>query len=180
MSHSSKTKSPQSANTIAVNNLPEHFTTLVGTLKTLMVTLEQVREEITVLQPLLLELTKTVPETQPTAKKSSSGTPKKTPVENKTNASVEKETTTATVEKSTTATASQKYSPTFLKAINTLPIPELADKLKSANTNQNVIKNIVRERKKVDFKEFTSLEDIILRIKGLAKTSLDKILNQWS
>lgn len=178
MSHSSKTKSPQSANTIAVNNLPEHFTTLGGTLKTLMVTLEQVREEITALQPLLLELTKTVPETQPTTKKTSSGTPKKTPVENQTIAAAEKETTSATVEKSTTA--SQQASPTFLEAINTLPIPELADKLKSANTNQNVIKNIVRERKKVDFEEFTSLEDIILRIKGLAKTSLDKILNQWS
>ncbi len=178
MSHSSKTKSPQSANTVAVNNLQEPFTTLAGTLKALMITLEQVREQVTALQPLLLELTKTAPETQPTTKKSSSGTQKKTAVESKTTAPSAKETTIATVEKSTTA--SQKSSQTFLEAINTLPIPELADKLKSANTNQNVIKNIVRERKKANFKEFTSLEDIILRIKGLAEISLEKILNQWS
>ena len=35
MSHSSKTKSPQSANTVAVNNLPEHFTTFAGTIPVL-------------------------------------------------------------------------------------------------------------------------------------------------
>jgi chaperonin cofactor prefoldin len=170
MSHSVKTKSQQPVSTIAINNLQEHFTTL-------MVTLNQVSEEIKALQPLLLELTRIEPETKPATKKSSSGTHSKAPVENKTTAP-EKETATVNFEKSTTA--SQKSSPTFLEAINTLPIPELADKLKSANTNQNVIKNIVRERKKADFKEFSSLEDIILRIKGLAKPSLDKILGQWS
>lgn len=177
MSHSAKTKSPQPVSTIVINNRPEHFTTLEGALKALMVTLNQVSEEIKVLQPLLLELTKTEPETKPATKKSFSGTQQKTPVENQTTAP-EKETATVNVEKSTTA--SQKSSPTFLEAINTLPIPELADKLKSANANQNVIKNIVKERKKIDFKEFSSLEDIILRIKWLAKPSLDKILGQWS
>ncbi|BAP56674.1 hypothetical protein THII_2377 [Thioploca ingrica] len=177
MSHSVKTKSPQPVNTIAINNRPEHFTTLEGALKALMVTLNQVSEEIKALQPLLLELTKTEPGTKPATKKSSSGTQQKAPVETKTTAPG-KETATVNVEKSTAA--SQKSSPTFLEAINTLPIPELADKLKSANANQNVIKNIVKERKKIDFKEFSSLEDIILRIKGLAKPSLDKILGQWS
>lgn len=177
MSHSAKTKSPQPVNTIAINNRLEHFTTLEGALKALIVTLNQVSEEIKALQPLLLELTKTESENKPATKKSSSGTQQKAPVENKITAP-EKETATVNIEKSTAA--SQKSSPTFLEAINTLPIPELADKLKSANANQNVIKNIVKERKKIDFKEFSSLEDIILRIKGLAKPSLDKILGQWS
>lgn len=180
MSHSSKTKSQQPISTTVVKNLQEHFTSLESTLKTLMVTLNQMSEEIMALQPLILELTKTEPkaepeETKPTTKKSSAETHKKAPVAKKTTAS---EKATANVEKSTAA--SSQASPAFLEAINTLPIPELADKLKNASTNQNVIKNIVRERKKIDFKEFTSLEDIISRIKGLARPSLDKILNQWS
>jgi chromosome segregation ATPase len=180
MSHSSKTKSQQPVTT-TLNNLQEHFTTLENTLKTLAVTLNQMSEEIMALQPLLLELTKTEseaePENKPATKKPSAATSKKAPVAKKTTASAS-EKATANVEKSTTAAS--PTSPTFLEALNTFPIPELADKLKSAGTNQNVIKNIVRERKKIDFKEFTSLEDIISRIKGLARPSLDKILDQWS
>lgn len=178
MSHSSKTKSQQPVTT-TLKNLQEHFTTLENTLKTLAVTLNQMSEEIMALQPLLLELTKTEPkaepETKPAPKKSSAAVPKKAPVAKKTTAS---EKATTNEEKSTAAAS--PASPSFLEALNTLPIPELADKLKSASTNQNVIKNIVRERKKIDFKEFTSLEDIISRIKGLARPSLDKILDQWS
>ena len=182
MSHSSKTKSQQPVGTTVAKNLQEHFTNLEGTLTTLMATLNQMSEEIMALQPLILELTKTEeaktePDTQPTTKKSSAEPIKKAPAAKKTTAA-EKATVTTKLEKSTAA--SVQASPTFLEAINTLPIPELADKLKSASTNQNVIKNIVRERKKIDFKEFTSLEDIISRIKGLARPSLDKILNQWS
>ena len=181
MSHSSKTKSQQPVGTTVVKNLQEHFINLESTLKTLMVTLNQMSEEIMALQPLILELTKTEepktePDTQPTTKKSAAEPHKKAPGAKKTTAS-EKATVTTKLEKSTVASPA---SPTFLEAINTLPIPELADKLKSASTNQNVIKNIVRERKKIDFKEFTSLEDIISRIKGLARPSLDKILDQWS
>ena len=180
MSHSSKTKSQQLASTTVVKSLQEHFTSLEGTLTTLMVTLNQMSEEIMALQPLLLELTKTEakvePETKPTTKKPSTETHKKASVAKK--ATVSEKSPTANVEKPTAD--SSPASSTFLEAINTLPIPELADKLKSASTNQNVIKNIVRERKKIDFKEFTSLEDIISRIKGLARPSLDKILNQWS
>ena len=83
----------------------------------------------------------------------------------------------------TTATTSKKVlSPAdaLLEAVNTLPIDDLKEKLKKADAKTHVINNILRERKKTGFQPFTSLEDLITRIKGLAKPSLDQILEYWS
>ncbi|MEK8017246.1 MAG: hypothetical protein VSS75_010280 [Candidatus Parabeggiatoa sp.] len=68
----------------------------------------------------------------------------------------------------------------LLEAVNTLPIDDLKEKLKKADAKTHVINNILRERKKTGFQPFTSKEDLITRIKGLAKPSLDQILEYWS
>jgi len=73
-----------------------------------------------------------------------------------------------------------EQSQTFLEAINSLPISELTDQLKSAKAKRNVIKNIINERKSLNFQKFTSLDDLMTRIKGLAQHSLEKIMRQWS
>jgi len=73
-----------------------------------------------------------------------------------------------------------EQSQTFLEAINSLPISELTDQLKSAKAKRNVIKNIINERKNLNFQKFTSVEDLMTRIKGLAQHSLEKIMRQWS
>ncbi len=68
----------------------------------------------------------------------------------------------------------------FLDAVNTLPIDELKDKLKTAEAKTHVINNIARERNKKNFQPFTSKEDLIERIKGVAEQSLELILEQWT
>ncbi|RKZ46213.1 MAG: hypothetical protein DRR00_24700 [Candidatus Parabeggiatoa sp. nov. 3] len=68
----------------------------------------------------------------------------------------------------------------FLDAVNTLPIDELKDKLKTAEAKTHVINNIARERNKKNFQPFTSKEDLIERIKGVAEQSLEQILEQWT
>jgi arginine deiminase len=76
--------------------------------------------------------------------------------------------------------APKKSSITLLEAVNSLPIPELIDKLKSVNAKQNVIRNIINQRKRSKFEPFASHDDLIERIKGLAQSSLDNILEEWS
>ena len=68
----------------------------------------------------------------------------------------------------------------FLDAVNTLPIDKLKDKLKTAEAKTHVINNIARERNKKNFQPFTSKEDLIERIKGVAEQSLELILEQWT
>ncbi len=76
--------------------------------------------------------------------------------------------------------APKKPSLTLLETVNSLPIPELIDKLKSVNAKQNVIRNIINQRKRSKFEPFASHDDLIKRIKGLAQSSLDNILAEWS
>ncbi|MCK5720090.1 MAG: hypothetical protein KAH84_09120 [Thiomargarita sp.] len=76
--------------------------------------------------------------------------------------------------------ASKKVPLTLLEAVNTLAIDDLIVKLKDAGAKQHIQRNIVNQRKRASFQEFSSLDDLIKRIKGLAKPTLDSILEQWS
>jgi arginine deiminase len=76
--------------------------------------------------------------------------------------------------------APKKSSLTLLEAVNSSPIPELIDKLKSVNAKQHVIRNIINQRKMSKFEQFASHDDMIKRIKGLAQSSLDNMLEEWS
>ncbi len=78
------------------------------------------------------------------------------------------------------ASVAEPQSQAFLEAINTLPIPELTVQLKGVNAKKNVIKNILNERKNLNFQPFTSIDDLLMRIKGLGKQSLDKLVSQWT
>jgi ABC-type transporter Mla subunit MlaD len=142
------------ANT-SVDTLRDRFDALDSSLKALIEAVNQVKNEITALQPSLESLSQS--ESVDEAESVEEPVPEK---EQEPSAGIE--------------------SPAFLEAVNTLPIPELTEKLKSANAKRNVIKNIVLERKKLNFQPFTSLEDLVTRIKGLAQYSLDKIMRVWS
>ncbi|MEN8216212.1 MAG: hypothetical protein ABFS56_07510 [Pseudomonadota bacterium] len=139
----------------SVDTLRDRFDALDSSLKVLIEAVNQVKNEITALQPSLesLSQSESVDETE----------------------SVEKPVS----EKKQEPSAGVKPQ-AFLEAVNTLPIPELTEKLNSANAKRNVIKNIVLERKKLNFQAFTSQEDLVTRIKGLAQYSLDKIMKVWS
>ena len=166
MAHSAKNKMPKSVPT--ATQLQEQLNQIENALSGLKSIFDQINAEIGKMSSLIDTLksgetvvTQKTPKSPPTKQR-------KTKKENK-----GEEKKAAAVEK----TASK---PTFLDLINTLPIPELEEKLKNANAKQNVINNIVNERKKLNFQQFSSLDDIITRIKGLAKPSLEKILEQWS
>ncbi|GAB4371172.1 MAG: hypothetical protein Kow00121_12490 [Elainellaceae cyanobacterium] len=68
-----------------------------------------------------------------------------------------------------------------LQAFNNLSIPELVQKLAAANirgkTAENLIAAIEKERKK---SQFTSLSDIVRRIKGLGEKRMLSIIDAWS
>jgi len=68
-----------------------------------------------------------------------------------------------------------------LDAFNTLSLPELAQKLASANvrgkTAERMLKSIEKERKKSEFKSFT---DIVERIDGLGDKRMLAIIDTWS
>lgn len=145
-----------------VTNLHDGLVELDNTLKALVDAVNDVITEINDLQPLLNNNDKAKPKAKPKPK------PKAKAVR--------------AVKKKVVKKPTSKKSPSemFLDTINTASIDEIIEKLKQANARQNVIKNILNERKKEDFQTFTSLEDVVIRIKGLATPSLDKIIQQWS
>ena len=154
-------QSKANTNSSNVTNLHDGLVLLDSTLKALVDAVNYVITEINDLQPLL---------NNNVAVKESKPKPKPKPKAVK------------AVKKKVVKKPTSKKSPSemFLDTINTSSIDEIIEKLKQANTRQNVIKNILNERKKDDFEEFTSLEDVVTRIKGLATPSLDKIIQQWS
>jgi len=154
--------------------LHERLSSLDDALKALAKAVNKVSDELKVL-PLVLETASTTSVDESSTMPSSDTATKPDSVE-ESKPSTEPPETTAALDKKAKAPESEG----FLKAVNTLPIPELVDKLTSAQAKQNVIKNIVSERKKLTFHQFTSFDDLIERVKGLAKPSLDKIRNQWS
>jgi len=160
MASSSKTKSRVESKKPPVDILRDRVSDLGNTLNGLMEAISKASDEIKALQPLLEVASKVWAETD------------KKPVittEPVKKVSKEQETLTGTIS-----------AEAFLEAINTLSIPELINKLKKANAKQNVIRNIINERKKLRFHLFESLDDLITRIKGLAWASLDKIMSEWS
>jgi hypothetical protein len=150
-------KSKANTNSSNVTNLHDGLVLLDSTLKALVDAVNDVITEINDLQPLL---------NNNVAVKESKPKPK--PVK--------------AVKKKVVKKPTPKKSPSemFLDTINTSSIDEIIERLKQANARQNVIKNILNERKKDDFQTFTSLEEVVTRIKGLATPSLDKIIQQWS
>jgi len=166
MASSSKTKSRTDSNKPPVDTLRERIGVLGNTLTGLIEAVNKASSEIKSLQPLLDTASKVWAEPS-SAKPSSEPAPQPSP---KTVAEKVPEAIPAPAVVSTKA---------FLEAINTLSIPELIDKLKKANAKQNVIRNIINERKKLHFHSFESLEDLIERIKGLAEASLEKIMSDW-
>ncbi len=182
MGSSSKTKTHAETSKPPVDILRVRITDLGNTLIGLMEAVNKASDEVKALQPLLDTASKVWAET-------SSKTPSKTtsPEPVRKTSSKKQETTVTTPEVSIevpteipTEVPTEVSTDTFLEAINTLSIPELIDKLKRANAKQNVIRNIINERKKLHFHLFESLDDLILRVKGLARASLDKIMNEWS
>ncbi|MDM8558793.1 hypothetical protein [Candidatus Parabeggiatoa sp. HSG14] len=157
-----------SKSTPHLQGLSTHLGTLDNTLKTLVKAINTVSNEITRLQPLLEKAGTSVNGAKTTRSSAS-----KSKVAEK---SVPAKSAKEPVKKPTTKGSSQA----FLKAVNTLPISELTNRLKNADTKQNVIKNIIRERKKSNFKAFTSLKDLVTRIKGLGDQTLEVIIKQWS
>jgi hypothetical protein len=152
-------KSKANTNSSNVTNLHDGLVLLDSTLKALVDAVNDVITEINDLQPLL---------NNNVAVKESKPKPKPKPVK--------------AVKKKVVKKPTPKKSPSemFLDTINTSSIDEIIERLKQANARQNVIKNILNERKKDDFQTFTSLEEVVTRIKGLATPSLDKIIQQWS
>jgi hypothetical protein len=155
----------QSKSTSQLQGLSDHLGTLDNTLKTLVEAINKVSKEITGLQPLL----ETADIKPVNGAKTTRGSASKTKAAEKPISAKEP------VKKSTTKGSFQA----FLKAVNTLPIPELTSKLKNADAKQNVIRNISRERKKSNFQAFTSKEDLVTRIKGLGEQTLETIIKQW-
>lgn len=137
-------------------SISTHFEALDDSLKALIEAVKQIRKNITTLQP-LLDSTSTSTSVDQSDSQVSQPAPKKA-----------------------TNVATKVSSQEFLKAVNTLPIPELTEKLKKANAKRNVMKNIINERKQLNFHAFTSLDVLIIRIKGLAESSLEKIMDQWA
>lgn len=144
---------------ISVDILRDRLDSLYNTLRELTITVKNVNDEIMALQKVLEDessMTSLTAEEEVVAEDSTSKKLQKQPI------------------------TQDEVSVAFLEAINSLPLPELMERLKNANAKQNVINNIIKERKNLTFQPFTSLEHLIERIKGLAKPSLDKIMNQWS
>lgn len=162
MANQSKAKSRAKSSTNSIDNLRDRFSALDSTLQNLVGAINKVSDEITALQPLL--------ETVGAASVEST-TPSPAP---------KSEQVSATGKKSAAKSATKDPAEAFLDAVNTLSIQDLIDKLKNAKARQDVIKNIIHERKKTNFQEFTSLEDLVTRIKGLAAPSLDKIIELWT
>ncbi|HDN26184.1 MAG TPA: hypothetical protein ENG03_03640 [Thioploca sp.] len=67
----------------------------------------------------------------------------------------------------------------FIEDINTLPLFELLSKLEKIKAVKTVRENIINERQKPTFQPFQSRDDLIERIKGLGKKSLEKMLKRW-
>ena len=163
MGNTSKGKSQTTGSTISVEALRDSLGGLKNSLKTLTDAVNKVNDDIKALS--FLSETVTI---------SSDAAPEPASKEEKRGAKKAVETTAV---EPTRALSPQEA---LLEAVNTLPIPDLIDKLKGGPAKQNVIKNIISERKKLTFQRFTSLDDLVTRVKGLAKPSLDKILEQWS
>lgn len=163
MANNSKTNT----NSSNVTNLHDGLVVLDSTLKALVDALNDIISEINDLQP-LLNNNVAVQESKAKPKAKAKAKPKAKAVR--------------AVKKKVVKKPTPKKSPSemFLDTINTASIDDIIEKLKQANARQNVIKNILNERKKDDFQTFTSLEDVVIRIKGLATPSLDKIIQQWS
>jgi len=156
MASPSKTKSRTPAN--ALRDRVESLQSLVN----------KVNDELKALQPLVEAANANTVE--PTTKPAPKSVPKL------------KASTPAKKQKAGTAKKSgaKKQPPTLLEAVNNLPIPELIEKLKSAGAKQHVVRNIVNQRKRPTFQKFASHDDLIKRIKGLAESSLDNLLKEWS
>jgi len=143
--------------------------TLDNTLKSLVEAVNNVSCEIQALQP-LVETANLTSEVVSSPKPVSKPAPKaKAP------------TPPVKKQKPTTAKkpAAKKPAPTFLELVNTLPIEELIEALKSAGAKQHVVRNIINQRKRPNFQEFASEENLIIRVKGLAKPSLELIAEEW-
>ncbi|OQY44837.1 MAG: hypothetical protein DRR08_18455 [Candidatus Parabeggiatoa sp. nov. 2] len=173
MGNSSKTAGKS---TQPLEPLHERLGSLDDALKALVKAVNKVSDEIKALPPVLETASTSTASVDESSTMPSSDTATKPDSVEESKPSTEPPETTAALDKKAKAPESEG----FLKAVNTLPIPELVDKLTSAQAKQNVIKNIVSERKKLTFHQFTSFDDLIERVKGLAKPSLDKIRNQWS
>jgi hypothetical protein len=182
-------KSISSSKKSATEFLLERFEALEKSCQELTESIKQVNEELETLRPLFKEIVETniSTESQTTlldrALKSSATSKKKSTTSAKTNFSHEDVITEplfplrsddSDVPKTRSLTAD------FINEVNTLPLPELEEKLALANAKKNVIKNILNERKKLNFQRFESMDDIVRRIKGLAEHSLEKITEQWS
>jgi predicted nucleic acid-binding OB-fold protein len=153
---------PNSQSHASTKPLDDRFEALDNSLMALVEAVNQVRNELTTLQQPSVE-TVSQPESVVTE-------------------SVEEPTTMPEKEQEANIGDSvvSPQAQAFLEAVNTLSIPELTDKLKSTKAKKNVLKNIIAERKKLNFQAFSSLEDLIARTKGLAQHSLEKIMILWS
>jgi len=143
-------------------------------LESLQSLVNQVNDEIKALQPLVetanANTPEPEPEPEPTAKPVSKSVPKlkaSTPAKKQKAAAAKKP-------------AAKKQPATLLEAVNTMPLPELIEKLKNAGAKQHVVRNIVNQRKRPTFQKFASHDDLIKRIKGLAESSLENLLSEWS
>jgi 2-hydroxy-3-keto-5-methylthiopentenyl-1-phosphate phosphatase len=181
-------KSISSSNQSATEFLLERFEALEKNCQELTESIKQVNDELQALRPALMEIVETnIPTESQTmpfdkAPKSSAISKKKSTTSAKTNSSHEDIITEPLfplrTENDVPKTGSSKAD--FINEVNTLPLPELEEKLTLANAKKNVIKNILNERKKLNFQRFESMDDIVRRIKGLAEHSLEKITEQWS
>jgi len=169
MASPSKAKPRAKVSKESDNALRDHLGTLDNTLKSLVEAVNQVSGEIQALQP-LVETANLTSEAVSSPKPVSKPAPKA-----KAPAPVKKQKTTAAKKP-----AAKKPAPTFLELVNTLPVEELIDALKNAGAKQHVVRNIINQRKRPNFQEFASEENLIQRVKGLAKPSLELILEQWS
>jgi uncharacterized protein YlxW (UPF0749 family) len=156
MASPSKTKS----RTQPANALRDHLDSLQSLVN-------QVNDEIKALQPLVESAANTA-EAEPTTKPASKSVPKL------------KASTPAKKPKVAAAKKPAAKPATLLEAVNTMPLSELIEKLKNAGAKQHVVRNIVNQRKRPTFQKFASHDDLIKRIKGLAESSLDNLLSEWS
>lgn len=67
----------------------------------------------------------------------------------------------------------------FIEEINTLPIVELASKLAKAKATKKVRENIIKAREDASFEAYKSSDELVEKIAGLGKVSLEKILKNW-
>ncbi len=139
-------------------------------LESLQSLVDQVNDEIKALQPLVEAANANTAEPEPTTKPASKSVPKL-----KASTPAKKQKAVATKKP-----AAKKQPATLLEAVNTMPLSELIEKLKNAGAKQHVVRNIINQRKRPTFQKFVSHDDLIKRIKGLAESSLESLLSEWS